>query len=250
MEIIKNIKEIPIVEVPSPPTRKRSRNSTKLTDDSVTEKVEAFIAQATAAQERMLAREKKLESQFKSAERFIETELDKIHSIVNIFQEILDAAGAKEWRTAIQNIHLTSAHQTERLEHTLEAIQGSVKKACTQLEIASTHIVKNTIKTLQNANTDEIAELAETSSEKIKAMSDTALHGMANILKWFHWKNLAIVILLSTTVTFMIGLYTNDEWPWEAHNVIQKQRIAGQAVLSVWPQLSLTDQEQILSNVG
>lgn len=209
-----------------------------------------FLESAHRARESLRARQRNLEQRLAKSEAFVADEVKKIQSLVDHFQGILKHAGAKEWRGTAENLQKEGKQQVQVLQSTLGDIKKSVKETCLHLENASTQIIKNLSKTLNNLNSGDIEQLAEDSCHEVKGIAMAATKQMVDVGRWFHWKNLALVFVLSLIVVIATDLFIEGEWPWESHKSALKERVAGQALLESWPQLSLSDQQRILSNVA
>ena len=64
---------------------------------------------------------------------------------------------------------------------------------------------------------------------------------------WLH--NLSMIFTVTLLASMMMGLYLNDEWPWEYHNDVVQERQIANAVLQAWPNLSKRDRQLILKNI-
>lgn len=212
--------------------------------------VTEFLVSARAAQENLRTREKILEQRLAASEHYIDTELSKIHGVINHFQELLDRAGARDWRVAAESLYKEGKQPIHGLQTTFDDIKKSVKEACTHVDNASTQILKGLTKTLGTLNTNELEQLAEDSGQEIKTVANAAIQQINEIGQWFSWKNLVFVLVLSVVVVLFMDLFIDDEWPWESHKNATKERVAGQALLQAWPQLSLSDQQRIMNYVS
>jgi len=209
-----------------------------------------FLASARTAHESLLVRQKMLEQKLAASEHFVDSEINKIQSVVTYFQDVLSGAGAQEWRSAAEAVHKEGKQQAQLLQGVVTDARKSLKETCTHLDNASSQLVKGLSKTLSNLRTVELEQLADDSAQEVKNFAHTATKQMVEVSRWFYWKNLLLVLFLSFVVVLLTGLFIDDEWPWESHKAAVKERVAGQALLEAWPQLSLVDQQRIMSNVA
>lgn len=218
--------------------------------DELPVQITEFISSAKAAQQSLVLRQKLLEDKLASSELFVDSEINKIQGVVAHFQNILKDAGAQEWRTAAEAVHKEGRQHVQTFQSNLGDVKKIVKDSCTHLDNASSQLVKGLSKTLGNLRTTELEQLAEDTAQEVKLLASAATKQMAELGRWFYWKNLMFVMFLSLVVVLITGLFIDDEWPWESHKTAVKERVAGQALLEVWPTLSLNDQQRILSNVA
>lgn len=211
---------------------------------------EQLITSMNAAKNMLLTREKAFETKLSNAEHFVDTNLKNIQAIIVEFQNTLDKAGAQTWRSHAEAIFKEGKDQAETLKQLSGDLQKTIKETRTRLDHVSTQLVKNMDKSLGALHPNEFQQLIINSSNEIKTISTFALRQVNSMIKWFHWKNLATVVLLCVLATITVGLYIDDEWPWEAHKTVVKQRNAGQALMDSWPHLSQVDQRLVMNNIS
>jgi hypothetical protein len=209
-----------------------------------------LIAAAQSAKEMLTARERALENRLLKVEQSIGTGIKNIQDIVSHFQTMLSQSSVNSWRTHAETTYKEGKAQAEILQATYVDIQKSLKESCTRLNQASNQVVKGANKALGNLHPNEFHQLIDQCSEEVKTVSQLATRQVVNVMRWFHWKNLAMVFFLSALVTLSIGLYVNAEWPWETHKAVVKQRLAGQALLDSWYQLSQNDQQIVINDMA
>lgn len=207
--------------------------------------LKSVIAAAKSTQQNLLAREKNFEKRLAKAERFVDNNIKDIHATVNHFKIILETIEAKNWNAIIENMRISDQQKTQGLQELYTSAQKSIFESCKRVEQTASQIVKGIGKTLNTLHADDIEQLAEDCAKQVQKVSHSAVEQMSATVRWFHWKNLAAVFFISIMISLTIGLYINDEWPWEMHQTVVKQRAAGQAVLSNWNELSSADQNTL-----
>lgn len=220
------------------------------TKEKMPSEVIEFIATAQNAHQQIIAREKLLQQRMVESEQHISNELQKIHNTIVDLQEILDNASAKEWRTATQALYQEGRQETQHLQDTIGEIRKYVKDTCVHMDSAASQMVKGLSKTLKGLHTAELEQLAEDGSQEVKITGRTAVQQIISVGQWFHWKNLVLIFALTLIAAISTEMFVDDEFPWETHKIVSKERVAGSAVLKAWPQLSYADQSQILNDVG
>lgn len=209
-----------------------------------------LVIAAHTAKEMLIAREHALEDKLTKVEQSVSSGIKDIQKVVSHFQTILTEASANAWRTHAEATYKEGKVQADILQATYVDIQKSLKESCNRLSQASTQVIKGASKALGNLHPQELNELVDQSNAEVKTTSQLATRQINNTVRWFHWKNLALVVLLSALTTLSIGLYINAEWPWETHNAVVKQRVAGQALLDTWYQLSQNDQQLVVNDMA
>jgi hypothetical protein len=221
-----------------------------VTHESLATLEKKLITAAQSAKDLLAAREKALENRLTKAEQLLGSGIKDIQTVVSHFQTILNTASANSWRTQAEATYKEGKTQAEMLQATQVDIQKSLKESCTRLNQAATQVVKSTSKVLGNLHPNELSQLVDLCNDEVKTTSQLANRQMVGVVRWFHWKNLALVFFLSALVTLSTGLYVNAEWPWETHKAVVKQRAAGQALLDTWYQLSQNDQQLVLTDMA
>lgn len=217
---------------------------------NVLHKMADFIALYEAAEEKLTSREKALEAKIKANERQISEQLTQIRSVLGDFQEIMTEAGAARWRTEARNVLEAGKEHLENLQNNSEQFLKYTKQSCERLDKAAAFTVKNVSKAVDAFQIEDIRTLSDKNTNVVNKTCKTAINRMSEIAKWFHWKNLGMVLGITLIVTMINGLYINDEWPWQSHAKILEQRHLAQAVMSAWADLTPADRQHILHNVS
>lgn len=222
----------------------------KTTTQAVSPDVIKFIEIAQKAEAQLQKREKALQDRLQATEQLIDSELGQIQSTIATFQEILKSSNAKSWQEKTDSLYKEGKQQLLVLQNFLGEITKSTKEDSTRIETMTTQVVKNISKSLQTLHTNDLEQLADDAKEKVKIVAESAVSNIQIVMQWFHWKNLALTVILAFIVTLFIGLYIDDEWPWEEHKAVVKERVAGHAVLQAWSELNYIDQQHIASDMG
>jgi hypothetical protein len=209
-----------------------------------------LIAQAMTAQKNLIAQEQSIEKRLAKTEQIVNSNLKEIESTVLHVQEILANANVEGLRTSVDAIRIEGKERSQALQEVYAEAKLVIKKACERVEQTSTQILKGLGRRLDSLHPSEFKNLTEVSKEEVKKVSSRASQQISDIVRWFHWKNLFVVFLLSLIVSLSISLYLDDEWPWEVHNVAVKQRLAGAALMNSWAELTPTDQQLIAHSVA
>jgi hypothetical protein len=215
----------------------------KVIPSAVERQIAELIASYEIAMDRLAAREKALEAQFHSSENFLNEQLEKINTLMAELREIMTEAGAARWRLSAQEALKLGDTQLQSLHKLSEETRTMVRESCARFERTSSSTVKNVNEAVNSFNVEEFKNFVEYSYEKVKSASSVAVEKITDILRWFQWKNLLIALGLALVVAVAIGLYIDDEWPWEIHQKVVDQRKAGVALMNAWPHLNKNDQQ-------
>lgn len=148
----------------------------------------------------------------------------------------------------VKALQATGEAQLEELQKSNDQIRKLAKKSFERLDRASNFVVKNISDSLSSFRLNDFKRLTDESREVIEHVSVSTIKRMKEMVHWFHWKNLALAAAITIIVTLSLGLFLNDETPWEAHNKAVVQRNAGQALINAWPSLSPKEQQRIMEH--
>lgn len=215
----------------------------------IARKLAELIATYEIAVDKMIIREKDMEECFQANERYVNEQLDKINVMLNDIKELMSEAGAARWRKSAEFMLRQGKEHIKHLNTTSLAIGKTLKDSVEEFDRIGGNAVKKINETVSVFHINDLKPWIDKSVTQINELSVSALNQIYSVIKWFHWKNLLLVLGLSLMIVIIMGLYINDEWPWEMHANVIKQRAAGQALMSVWPQLSGVDQDYIIAQI-
>lgn len=214
-----------------------------------------FVVNFEIAEKRIDEWEQKLYQQ----EVRVQQQLVAIQEATEELRSIMTEAGAARWRlSAEQALSLGQEHvqtlkalseeqiklQRERNEHFMRL----AKKTFERLDRASEHAIKNIKESINAFNPSELRQIALQNREILESTSSHALTSIQKLHQWFHWKSLAFAAVVTLVASISIGLYVNDELPWEVHKQAALQRSAGEALINAWPTLSYAEKQRILQH--
>lgn len=198
------------------------------------------------------SREKHLDAHLTLSEKFLNEQVEKINALMKELQNLMTEANAARMRLSLQESLKVGEAQLSALKKLNTETQSLMEGSCTRFEKTSNATVKNVNEAIHAFKIDDFKYFIEESYEQVKNNSTQTVEEISNILRWFHWKNLALALGLSLVVAVLLGLYINAEWPWEIHQSVVKERAAGKALMNAWPHLGKADQaflqDKILKN--
>lgn len=209
-------------------------------------KIAEFVALFETAEEKLKERESALEERLANSEFHINEQLLQIKSVLAEFQSIMTEAGAARWRVSAEKISYESEQHLKNIRYATDEFIRCTDESYQKLNTATDYTVKGLSKAIHSFRMDDFQKVANTSVETVSHACEASLNKVNQVIRWFHWRNMALVLSVTIVVTMITGLYLNDEWPWQSHQQIMQQRQLAIAVESAWPHLSLTDQQEIL----
>lgn len=216
---------------------------------SVLRRLAEFTAMFEVADKKLREREDALEQRVVRSEKLIRNQLDALKSVMNSFQEIMTEAGAARWRLAAEKALAQGREQVSALGSMQQEIKETLETSCARLDQAVTFAIKGVGDVVETVRISDFKQLAQTTSYRIEEVVSDCVRRFRRVAKWFHWKNLALVLAVTLVSAVIMGLYIDDEWPWQAHQQILQQRMAGQMLLQAWPHLSLIEKQDILQSI-
>jgi len=145
-----------------------------------------------------------------------------------------------------KHIHDLSNVAAVKFDEQQMRIQQSVDKSMERLDTAAAFSIKKITEALSSFKISDYQRLTEESVGKVEEASTQTLQRFGELTRWFHWKNLTLAFLITLLTTLAIGLYLNDEMPWEAHKHAKIERRDGQMLERAWPHLSIAERQRII----
>lgn len=205
-----------------------------------------FIALYEAAEQKISAREKALEQQIEANEKFLNEQLNKINENVIRLKEIMTETGAARWRVAAEQALIDGQNHLNQLSNLNDEINQQLLQNCQHLEQISTRVNEGVNQAFNAFQPKEFIEVAKESTQLIQEASNTAVGRLIALSQRFYWRGALLALVVTLVVILFFGLYINNEWPWERHADVIKERQAGQILLKAWSHLSKNEQDYIL----
>lgn len=209
-------------------------------------KVAEFVALFETAEEKLKERETALEQRLANSEIRVNEQLLQIKSVLSEFQSVMTDAGAARWRVSAEKISYESEQHLKNIRYATDEFIRCSDESYQKLNKATDYTVKGLSKAIHSFRMEDFQKVANTSVESVSHACEASLGKITDVIKWFHWRNIALVLSVTIVITMITGLYINDEWPWQSHQQVMQQRQLAFAVESAWPHLSLGDQQEIL----
>jgi hypothetical protein len=206
-----------------------------------------FTALYETLEDKIISRENALEEKLATNETLLAEQLHHISAAFAEFQTIMTEAGAARWRIAAENAQREGKAHLQTLQQVSTNLVQTVKEGCEQLSQTTSQTIAGIAQATQTLPIKDFTQTIEQGCEQLKTTATSSIEKLAGLIRWFHWRNMAMALAVTLFVIFLAGLYENDEWPWQTHAQVVKERSAGQALVAAWPHLTPAEQQDIIN---
>lgn len=217
-----------------------------------------FIAYFELADSKMMAWRQSIEQNMNTQRELFHQQLSALQQELSTLQNLLTQAGLMHFRQAADTAleqgrqHLQHMQKTEQavLQHHSD-YQAQLAQLCEEsrqyiMQYTSTALDKISHK-LAQYDSQQFHRLTIDSCEQVEKSAQDAILTSSKLLRKFHWRTLALTILVSMITAFAMGLYISDEYPWEIHQHAMSERNAGKLLMNSWARLTHDERDKILS---
>ena len=172
-------------------------------------------------------------------------------------QETLTMAGLAQFRRSAEEslkqgqAHLKAIHDLKSALIEQMTSHQDEMKAISQnsLEHIDNH-TKQSIHAIDSKlgeyDVEYFSNTASVCCAEIEKSTKSAISVSQKLLKNFHWRTVGLSMIITLLTALTVGLYMNDELPWEIHNHAMNERHAGQLLMNAWSKLSHKERLKIL----
>lgn len=218
-----------------------------------------YIAYLEVAEQKMVSIQAKLDEKIEQHQHRVSDQLKDIQLTINELQGVMSEAGVARWRLAaeetlksgnehLKQLEIATEKHLEIFTKNNEEFSKTVHKSFERLDRASAYTIKNISEVISSFRISDFQQFTQQSYEIIEDTSRSVIYHLKTIIKWFHWRNLAMAFGLSFFVSTLTSYYLSGELPWVNHKKMIAQRAAGEALMNAWPTLSDAEKELILKN--
>lgn len=218
-----------------------------------------FIAKLEIGQEKIEVSQKNMTEHARSQQQNLNDQLSAIEQQTNALHQLMTEAGAARFRIAaeenlrqgelhIEQLNKICSKQSKYFQQQQQQLESIAAKYMLELKKTESRIAKNMINFLKRLNVEEMRELADEARTSIEKSSANAISQSRQLLRRFRFKNIFFVLLIVFINSLVIGLYLNDEMPWEIHKHSMHERHAGQALQHAWSSLPDESKHIILAH--
>ncbi|WP_028388944.1 hypothetical protein [Legionella fairfieldensis] len=218
-----------------------------------------FIAYFELAESKMMEWRHDIEQQAQAHQHKAQQQLQSLHNELDALQEVLTQAGLARFRLAAEKAlqqgeeHLELLHRTSQqlitdIENKHQTLSELMEKNLLQVEQHTLRAIECIDAQLMQYDVQHFRRVASDSCEQVERTATNAIVKSERFLRTFQWRAMIIAIFTTIITAFAIGLYINNEFPWEIHQHAMNEREAGKALIHAWPALSQEEKAKILNN--
>jgi len=204
-----------------------------------------FVAKAEFDRQQMQKANDNVYQRLQEKSQEISQQLKSIASEAGHFKALMSRVGAAEFHRVTEKLLHEGKQEIETIQTLYHQTHQAVAHQCEQMNKASMNTIKHVSQLLSSAKHSNMHKLTEDKTHELQDECKKNLSAVERTARSFHWKNLCMSVILSLVVATIVSLYIDDEWPWQSHEQVVKQRQAGKVLLNSWKTLSPADKEVI-----
>jgi len=186
--------------------------------------------------------------QFNEKNKEIDKQIQSLESEITHYKAIMTRAGTAQWHRETEKLLQQTKSEVMSLEEIYQQTCNTIRQESERLSHSSTSTIKSISRLLSSAKHNDLWKLSEEKSLQLQQECEAHIQNVSRSATRYKWKNFGLVLILSLAVAIIVSLYINDEWPWQAHAQVIKQRLAGEVLINSWKHLSEADKSLILQN--
>lgn len=217
-----------------------------------------FIAYFELAENKMIAWRQDIEQQTQDHQQTICRQLNQLQEELSALQEVLTQAG-------LARLRLSAEQTLQQGENLLTLMQKTSQQLLTDISNQQREFNKmlgKNINLIEHHTNQSIARIdcqlndydanhfrriASESCEQVEKVATHAIQKCSRLIHAFEWRPIGLAVIASVAAAFALGLYANNEWPWEMHQHARNEREAGRVLMNVWPRLSPQEKNKFIS---
>ena len=216
-----------------------------------------FVACFELAESKMLEWQLTLESRQNAQEKHFSQQYQQISALLESLQAGLSQMGLARLRMAadealakgehcVDSLRQTGEQITDRLDVHEQALEMLTQEAMSRIALQAQEGLLRVDNAFAQYDAGQFARVASESCEQVERVALHAVRRSEQLFRSFQWRMAAIALMTALATTVTIGLYVSNELPWESHRVAVNERLAGKALLQVWPRLTDAEKSRIL----
>jgi HD-GYP domain-containing protein (c-di-GMP phosphodiesterase class II) len=216
-----------------------------------------FIAYFELAETKMMAWRQDIEQQGQTQHKLIQQQIQNLHHELESLIDVLTPVGVDRFRMRAEQslkqgeTHLNVLQNTAKtimtqLKDQHQVLQHAIAKNVEQINQHTQQSLIQIDRYLAGFDVHHFRREASESSLHIEKIANSAVLKSTQLLRLFQWRAIAVVIITAALTAVGIGLYVNNEMPWEIHQHVVNEREAGKVLLRAWPGLTPQEKNKIL----
>ncbi len=211
----------------------------------LTQHIADFIAVQEAAVNKLEEEETERKNEMQTYRHEFNSQIHEVKNILGEFQEMMTSVGVARFRVSALEALQQGREHLALVREQNDVFTRVTDEKINHIDKVTEEAEKRITRLLRSLRIEYFKKLVDDGCEHVEQVSTTAAQRVNHIVKWFHWEKLGIAVAIALVVAIVMGLFTNDEWPWETHQRVVAERSAGRILLSAWPHLSKQEKTDI-----
>lgn len=205
-----------------------------------------FIAYFELAETKFLTWQEEIEQRTKSHQTQFQEELNNLQEELRTLREQLSDAGLSRIKIMTEEVIKVSQKHSVQIQENEKNLHELSETILKKVDAKAIEAVEKVDTLLHQYDVQQFNRIANESCHHVEEAAKAAISKSQNALQVFQWKTVGLVFITTLITIFFMGLYVNDEYPWEEHRRALSERDAGKMLMSAWPELNANEKTKIL----
>lgn len=216
----------------------------------------SFIALYEQSDDQLKVRKEEMDNYFQTFKSEMKNQFATIQQAVTELSEVMTAAGAARWRVAAEKAVSQGEDHLKTMREVCDGYKKLTQESVTRLDQVSVSTEKRIAKALHNLSDENFAavqalgERTQAVYDELDAEARGAIATIRKLLRWLKWDRIGTAVIAGLVASLLVAVYVNGESPWESHKHSVQERTIGKTLLTVWPSLDKTKQDEINRILG
>lgn len=211
----------------------------------LSQQVVDFITLQETVIEHSIEQDQFREQRLTEYQRSVDQQLRDMKIVLAEIQELMTSAGVARFRLAAEESLRTGQEHFGLIRDETERFRQIAEDSCSHLHnvsVKAEHRVSNLVKAFR---LEYFKGLVDDGCQQVQSATATTMGSLKDKMRWFHWQNALVGVVMAGVVSISLGYFINDEMPWVSHQRVVAERNAGQALIHAWPKLSKIERSHI-----
>jgi len=211
----------------------------------ISQRLADFIALQEVANGKLAEEENKRRREMAMMHQELNDQVNEIRGVINEFQTVMTSVGIARFRVAAEEAMRRGDEHLDLIREECEQFKRITEERTRLIQQITQDAEKRLSRVVRSLRLEYFKKLIDDGVEHIEQTSKTAVKRITQTVKWVHWEKIGMSLIVAILVAILMGLFVNDEWPWETHQRVVTERDAGRMLLNAWPRLSKIEQSDI-----
>lgn len=209
-----------------------------------------FIAYFELAESKMMNWRQEIEQKYQAQEQYVARQFQSLRVELQSLQNLLSETGLARLRTSSEDILKQGESHINLLKATGNQLIGGMAEQQYAFRQLSMDCLDALDQQLASHSTQALQRIAADTCEQVEKTAVHTLQRSTSLWQRVQWRSTILALVTTVFTIFSIGLYINNELPWEIHRRAINEREAGKALLKAWPILSQEEKNKIMRRDG